>query len=804
MLRNYIKTALRNLVNSKFYSLLNLLGLTLGLASTLFIVLYVVEELRYDRFHTDADRIYRVRMDRYDRGSKTFESAVTFPAVGPAMERDFPEVAGYTRMLPYARGVYAYETPKGELRTFQQEQAVFADSNFFQFFSYPLLQGDPATVLQGPNKVVISETMAQLYFGEENPIGKLLTFRGEEVLEVTGVMADPQASHLIFTIAVSMATLEGFEEFETLWGWYDFYTYIKLRPATDPQTLEARFSDFINRYKGEDLQEVGWQEVFLLQPLTSIHLYSHLSWEAGVNGDGNTVYFLLLVSGLIIAIAWINFVNLTTARAMKRAREVGVRKVVGASRIQLIRQFMLESLLLNVTALALTMVFVQACLPLFNRWLQFELTTRWLFSPWGLTGLFCALGFGTIASGLYPAFRLSAFRPVRVLKGALPSAHRAFSFRQVLVVFQFTASIILIVGTLVVIQQLHFMKAQNLGIDLTQTLVVRAPSVINQETRTDRLEVFRQRVTQIPTVRSLAATSNLPGEENFAISSVRSAHEPEVYRDVYNVSVDHHFMEDFEITFLAGRNFSADYPSDTSAVILNETALKLLQFESAEAAIGEKILLNQDREETIIGVIKSYHQASLREELDPVRFILAPQYTGFYALKISATQPQQTLADLERVWQTLYPGNPMDYFFLDEHFAQQYKADEQFKDIFLLFAGLAILIACLGLFGLASYTVEQSTKEIGIRKVLGASTSSIVTLLSRDFVRLIVMALVLALPSGYFIFEQWLQNFAYRMEIPWWLFPIVGLLALLIALLTISFQSVKAALANPVSSLRSE
>jgi len=808
MLRNYLVVSYRNFRSQKGYGFINLSGLIVGITACLLITLHVLEEITYDNFHPKANGTYRVVMDMYGQGELKTKSAPVYPAVGPGLLADFPEVEMYTRILPFGEGVYSVKQADGSLVRFNESKAVIADENFFQMFGFMLLDGNPEKVLSKAQQVVLSQTAAKRYFGNQNPVGEIVVFRGTEEYTVTGVFEDfPKNSHMDFELITSLKSLDGFEEWPSNWGWYDFYTFIKTSDGVDQAFLDEKLSTYLDGKKAEFYAERNVREVMWTQKIGDIHLHSSgLSWDMGENGGGEQIYFLSVIAALILLIAWVNYVNLATARAIKRAKEVGIRKVVGAQKSNLVMQFLVESFLYNAMAVLVSLLLVIALVPVINSAMGLGLNRALLYGPEVLIGLSLLILVGALITGFYPAMVLTSFKPASVLKGQVGKAGKKIGFRQVLVVFQFTASITLILGTFLVVKQLNYMRSQDLGLNIEQTLVLRSPSSsrggadLNQ-----RLGLFRSDLEAMPEVSGFAISGNVPGVENFGIGGVTSKYFPNEFRDCYRVSVDDQFMELFEIDFIAGRSFSADMATDTAAVVLNEVAMKHLGFKSAEEALGEKINPNTNGERTIIGVVKSYHQATLKEELDPVTFLYNRRWGGrFYSVKLRSDDYAGSMEKIEASWDEIYPDNPFDYFFLDEFFDRQYKADEQFNAVFIGFAGLAIFVACLGLFGLVSFTAEQAKKEIGIRKVLGASANKLVLLLARDYVLLILAAIILAFPLSYYLMREWLNGFAYQTQIGVDIFVFGGMVISMVAFVTVSVKSYHAANSNPIKALREE
>ncbi|MEO8713359.1 MAG: ABC transporter permease, partial [Parafilimonas sp.] len=679
------------------------------------------------------------------------------------------------------------------------------------------IKGNPQTALNAPDKIILSESTAKKYFGNEDPLGKTLVNRNGEYVEpfqVAGIYKDfPSNSHLIMNYLVSYATLgkelllsgDSSNSSETAWGWYDFYVYIQLKPGVDYKQLEAKLPAFTDKYiNSNEWNKTNNRHYELhLIPLSDIHLYSNYNQEAEVNGNGQAVEFLFLIAIFIICIAWINYINLATARSVERAREVGVRKLLGALRSTLIRQFLTESFVLNIISLLLSLIIFFLLLHPFDLF-----TGRDNYTGVALTKnywlIFFALFFsGTFLSGLYPAFVLSGFKPVIVLKGAFKNSASGQLLRKSLIVVQFVTSVVLIAGTIIVFQQVGFMRNQELGEDINNTLIIKGPQTLADSLYQNTYQPFKSAVLQLPAIKNIAASTNVPGDEIYWTNGSKRLGADQSVVSLYNLGIDYDFIPSYDIKMAAGRNFSKQFGTDNKTAIINETAAKLFGFKNAAAAIGERIKRGGDTL-TLIGVTADFHQLGLQKNIDPIILVLTPNISNFYSLKVSEANMPQTIASLNQVWNKYFPKDPFNYFFLDESFGQQYKADILFGKVFGVFAFLAILIACFGLLGLSAYNVLQRTKEIGVRKVLGASLQSILILLSRDFLKLVIISLLLAIPVGWFVMNRWLQDYAYRITIGWWVFAVAGSAALFIAVITICLQVVKAAGKNPVKSLRTE
>ena len=814
MIKNYFKLAFRNLSKRRGYSLLNIAGLAIGIACSILIFQYVAFERSFDSFAKDPDRIVRLRLDSYQQGKLSWKSATVYPAFGPTMKKDLPEVEDFCRLID-ADMLLSNDEKNVK---FTENKGYYADPSFLSMFNVQLVKGNPKTALNGPDKLLLSENTARKYFGNENPMGKKLVYRNSNysrTLEVTGVFKEyPSNSHLIIHHLASYATLGSINRqfgdttnaTETNWGWYDFYTYLRLRSGVDLKKFESKFPAFCTRY----INNSDWAkanhvvaEIHIL-PLRDIHLYSNYNQEAEVNGNGQAVSFLFLIAFLIIAIAWINYINLATARSLERAREVGIRKVAGAIRRNLVIQFMVESFLLNLVALSLAGAIVFLLTPWFN-----QLTGRTgnadVFSASKYWFLFVAVFIGGSAlSGLYPAFVLSGFKPVSVLKGLFKNSAGGYLLRKGLIIGQFAASVVLIAGTIIVFQQVNYMRKQSLGVNINQTLVLDGAGSVADSTYQNIYQPFKTALLQIPGIQNVSSSTSVMGKEIYWTNgSKRLTADVKGSVTLYNIGIDYDFVPSFDLKMKAGRNFSKDFPSDSSAVMLNEAAAKLLGFEDFAKAVNEKIQSRRDTV-TLVGIVTDYHHQGLQKPIDPMIFRLVPNARDAYSLKIKTGDVQGTITAVQKAWSNFFPSDPFNYYFLDELFDQQYRADQRFGKIFGLFAFLAIIIACFGLLGLSAYNVLQRTKEIGIRKVLGASVQNVLYILSKDFIMLVLIAFVIAAPVTWLIMHNWLQDFAYRINIQIWVFGVAGLLAILIALLTISFQALRAAISNPVKSLRTE
>ena len=812
MIKSYFKIAVRNLTKRTGYALLNIAGLAIGVTCCLLIFQYVSYEKSYDKFNEIAKNIVRLRLDSYQQGQLAWKSATIYPAIGPTLKKEFPEVEDFCRL----HDAELLLTNPENNNKFNEKKGYYADPAAMNILDIQLLNGNVKEVLNAPDKMIVSQSFAKKYFGNTDPVGKTLVSkdpRFQESYMITGVFKDyPKNSHLILDYLVSYATMGKISRLqgdttnstETSWGWYDFYTYLKLKSGTDLKNFESKLPAFCNNHMNnrEYAKTNNVKAELHVLPLASIHLYSNYNQEAEVNGDGQTVSFLFLIGILIILIAWINYVNLATARSVERAREVGVRKVLGALRADLIRQFLTESLMLNLIALLLALSLAYLLTPSFNRFVGREASLGFTMPVlyWG--GFLLMFFAGSFLAGIYPSFVLSGYQPVKVLKGFFKNSSSGVILRKALITVQFITSVILVAGTIIVYQQISYMRSQKLGTNISQTLVIEGAASMQDSVYTSIFQPFRQAVLNQSNVKSITASTDVMGREIYWTNGVQRLTPNSKRVTLYHLGIDYDFIPSYNIEMKAGRNFSKDFPTDKKAVLLNEEAVKLLGFENAASAINQK--LNHGDTLTVVGVVADFHQEGLQKKVQPMIILLFPGTRNFYSVKMDKGNIRKTVASIERLWANHFPADPFNYFFLDDSFNRQYKSDELFGSIFTVFALLAILIACFGLAGLSAYNVLQRRKEIGIRKVMGASVRQLLLLLSKDFLRLILIAFLVAIPITWFIMHQWLQDFAYRIDISWWVFAVSGSIAIIIAFATISFQAIKAALANPVKSLRTE
>ena len=801
MFRTYLLVAIRNLLSQRVSSIVNILGLAIGMAAFVLIIQYVRYETSYDNFHARGERVYRIQQDRYDKGVLSTQWAAGASAVGQALHENFPEVEDFTRFQIWG-GVFS----KGDIK-FREEKIYIADTSFFQIFSFNLLDGDPVSSLDNPLEMVISKSMARKYFGEENPVGKSLRFNGNVDLMITGTYADiPKNSHLKPDFVVSWETMVQFQgaDVNTAWQWDAFFNYILLNPATDYKEFEAKIPDFIEEEIGEELRQWDAWAVYNLQPLHSIHLNSDFMFEAEPNGNARSVYALLVISVFLVIIAWINYINLTSSRSLERAREVGMRKVSGALRNQLLSQFLLESVLVNLFAMVLAIVLVQLFNPFFNQLtgeqLDYSLKINHVF--WiAVLLIFLA---GAFLSGIYPALFLSSFKPTTVFQGVSELKVGGLGMRRVLVIFQFAASLLLIAGTLTVYRQISFMRNYDLGVDIENVLVLRGPSV-NDSTYEETFNAFKSELTRHPDIELVTASTSVPGRQPpWNAGGIRRLNEgPDESNQYRIIGFDFNFVDFYGLSILEGRNFSEDFGQNSTTVLFNESAIRLMGFEDMASAMNIPIFFWGDTF-NIVGVVKDYHQEGLKESHEPLIFRFFRNASNFYSIKVNPDNIQRVLQEVEAQWRIFFPQNPFEYFFLEDYYDEQYRNETRFGRVFSLFALLAIIIACLGLYGLSSYTTIQRTREIGIRKVLGSSSGNAVLLLIRYFLIQVLIAVPVGLGVAYYFMSDWIQNFAYRINIGWWFFVGPVLLVVLIAILTVSSQVIRTANANPAESLRYE
>lgn len=821
-----LKIAIQTFRKNKFFSILNIVGLATGMTVFLLISQYVRFETTYEDFNANAPLIYRVTLQSYVNKELTVASAENYPGVGPALTAALPEVTGYTRLynLGYKNNVIiTNEDAQPTPIAFKQRRFLYADSAFLPMMGYKLVEGNLHSALTESHTAVITQEYARLYFGSQNPIGKTLRMKdddnNDELVKITGVINEaPVNTHLKFDVLFSYKTLfarqgetpdYAFQRYDRTWDRKDMYTFIRVSPGTDARELEAKLPAIVNR-SNPKLKEYNQNDILSLQPLKDIHLTSHLAEEPEPSGDASIVGFLSIIGVFVLIVAWINYVNLSTAKSLERAKEVGIRKVLGVQKHQLIFQFLGEAGVLNLLALLLALGLTYFLLPYFNSLSGLSLTPGYLTAPWFLVLSSLLWIIGTLLSGFYPAIVLSSFKPSLILKGKLMNSKGGNLLRKSLVVFQFVASVSLISGTVIVFEQLNYMRKSNIGMDISRVLVVERPGIAprTREAFTSSIDVFRNKVMTSRAIESVTASSTVPGKQREFKEGIKKfgGSDDQIVTVRIN-SMDYDFVKTFDMKVLAGRPFTETFSSDAdNSVMITASAVKLLGFKSATEAIGQTIAIpDWEWNPIIVGVVNDYHQVSLKKSLEPTMFYFTKYDGEFYSMRIKAGQDMpDVIGHIKQSWEAAFPGNPFEYFFLDEYFDRQYKNERQFGELFSTFAVLALIIGSLGLFGLSAYSAVQRTKEIGIRKVLGASERSAFMLLLKDYLKLIALSIVLAVPTVYMLMSNWIESFTYRITIGASPFFIASLVVLLVSLLTVSFQTLRVSRSNPVNALRIE
>jgi putative ABC transport system permease protein len=808
MLRNYFRIAHRTLLKNRVFSFINIFGLAVGMAAFLFIIQYVRFERSYEQFNPNADNIYRITLDLYNGSEYVVTDCETHAAMGPLLKEKMPEVLDYARMF-HNDGLQDVEV--GD-RKFLEEGGYFADTSAFRILSLGIVHGEKRTALSNPFQIVITESTAKKYFGRTDVIGEAIKIENR-LYHVSAVIADlPPNTHLKFNFLLSHGTLENIYSWYTKypWGGNNEYTYLLIAPGTDLAAFNKKLTALCASMK-EQLED----DRYTAENMQDIHLYSNKTFEPEVNGNARVVYFLLIIAVFIIVIAWVNYVNLSTARAIERAREVGIRKVMGSLKVQLVFQFLSESIMVNLIAAVLAFGMFQMGLPFFRELTGQPLSLNIIAEPsfWSLFLMLFLIG--SVLSGLYPALVLSSFQPSTVLKGKFQSSSHGQRLRKGLVVFQFAATVILMICMCTVYLQIRHMRTHDLGMNIDQTLVLRAPRLpvpdsAYQAVFESSFRSFKTELLRHPEIQLVARSESVPGLSLHELSTTSNVKRVGQEKsggsyNYYSYSVDADFIPALNMELVAGRNFEAGTPN-LNMVIINEDAVSKLGFSSVEEALGSKLTFStrgNGDPSTVIGVLRNFYQRSPKEPHIPMIFKYRER-ADYLSLRLKTVQVHETLATVKTVWDQVFPGSVFHYFFMDQNYNQQYQADVRFGRVIGTFSGLAVFIACLGLFGLSSFTIVQRTKEIGIRKVLGASVGQIVRLLSQDFVKVVMIAALLALPVAYFAMEEWLSGYAVRINLSGWIFALPVVMILLIALLTVSVQTIKTALANPVDSLKQE
>lgn len=816
MLRNYLIVAFRNLLRNKVFSIINIVGLAIAMASSIMIFKYCYYELSYDSFHSNAANIYRVQTDYIRNGEKIFDSAENFSGVGAALKDELPAVEEYARL--YNAGAKYNCTFGYQDHKFTESGFYYADDSFLSMFSFPLLAGNIKNALSEPNTAVITESAAKKYFGSINPLGKALTMidnaNHRDACTITAVIKDvPSNSHLKFDVLFSYKTLYvrhgGIDRFENSWGGRDnFYTFIKIQSGVDVDDVSKHFPKIIDKYK-PSYTEVDGQgkrirtNNFGLIALQDIHLESSLKNDPEIGGNTDVVYFLICIGMFILLIAWINYINLATSKALDRAKEVGIRKFLGSSKMELAKQFLLEALIINILSILLAVTIFQLTALVVSEIIGWGSTVSLTSDPVVTSILLAILVVGGILSGVYPAVVLTSFNPWSAIKSSNMHFEQGKFIRKGLVIFQFFISFILIIGTLAVFQQVRFMKSISLGFNPDQLMIVKNPSLKSE----GAFRYFDNQVSSLASVVNISASSNIPGRnlETGIVFTRSTEGSLDEARSITIIKTDQQLINTYELNLTTGRNFEMERISeDSTSVILNLAAVKFLDFESAEEAIGQMIYLYGSIQHKVIGIVEDYHHQSAKFEYEPVVFMKSQKPEEYITLKVNTSNLRETISRVNGIWNEAYAEYPFDYFFMNDHFNNQYRSDKQFNAIFGLFSILTLIVSSLGLFGFSLFRVAQRTKEIGIRKALGASVVSIFSTMTSEFIVLILASIVFAIPIAYWLITYWLSNYAFKMDLSTLLFVVPVVVLLFIALLSISIQTIKVSFMSPVDSLRHE
>ena len=811
MIQNYFKIAIRNLTRNKGYSAITIFGLALGFAISLLCMLYVKDELNFDRHNLKADRIYRINSDLTNSG-KSLQGAASPTPMAETVKRDFPEVEATTRL-----GKFSSQLVKSDRAILREQAIIYADSSVFDVFTIPMIAGNTKKALTDPQSVVISESMAEKYFGTTDALNRTLIFDTNDARKVSGIMRNiPEQSH--FQADFLLPLYETKDAKVNKWTNHIFNTYVVLKPGTDPALVDKKFEKIVQTYMdpalrkffGKSLAESrssGNDFKYSLMPLLDIHLYSDRQGELAANGSIEYFYIFLAIGLFILLIAIVNFINLTTARSVKRAREVGVRKVMGSDRSVLVLQFLSESMLTTFLSLAAGAILLYALLPYFNQLAAKNLSLPDAVNPKSICFILAGTLLTGILAGIYPAFYLSSFKPVSALKGGLKLFNKREGMRSYLVVFQFSISILLIIGTLLINQQLNFIRTKRLGFDKEQVLIVKT----GQSSASDVL-TFKNEAVKNAGVASGSVSGFLPvvSQRWNDMWYPKEQTEQQFAVNMQEWMVDADYVKTLGLELVKGRNFKEGSVADQQGVLINESAAKKFAYENP---VGKTLRKTGEETAIIIGVVKDFHYESLRNQIEPLGLFISSNALGqsvekasfeSVSFRLNPGNLSSELSSLRKTWEKIAPGRPFEYSFLSEDFDAMYRSEQRIERLFTAFASVAILIACLGLFGLSAFSAEQRTKEIGVRKVLGASVVSITTLLSGEFLKPVLVAILIASPAAWYAVNLWLKDFAYKTEIQWWVFVLAGGSTVFIALLTVSFQSIKAALTNPVDSLKSE
>ncbi|MEO5976148.1 MAG: ABC transporter permease [Chryseolinea sp.] len=799
MLKNYLILGLRNLFRHPAFSILNIAGLATGMAACFVLIQFVRFENSYDDFNTNAKDIYRLSLALTTDQNARVEVPKNFSALGPALKNQFPEIKNYVRIFPID-GTMALKL--GD-KAFNEKRIVFADANIFDVFTFPMVSGDSSTALKAPYSIVLTETAARKYFDQGNPIGQQIRIIEGNIdvnLIVTGVIKDvPENSHIDFDFLISHATLSALwgERADQSWNEALFYTYIQLE-----RTANANFLiDKLNSKLLSDYTHWNVKLDFIVQPLPDIYLYSHMVQEAKVNGNARQVNLLWVIAIMIVALSWINYINISTARYLERAKEVGVRKIIGARKAQLVIQFVTESMLITLLSLIIAAAFIQLSAPAIASFTG-KVIPLWN-DPKIVVSISSLFIVGSLIAATFPSLVLSSLNTVRIIKGKLRSSNGAIALRKSLIVFQFMSAAMIMGGTFIVYLQLEFIRTADLGAEVGSTIILPTPD-ITDSTYFSKANYFKSQLMNHPGIEWAVSSTSIPGKQDNIVQGGLSKFENADKEGInhYRFGVDRSFIDAYKMKVIAGRNFAAT--GDDGSVVINETAAHLLGFFNAEDAIGHKIVASWTPGKTVIGVVADFHQHSLKVSIEPIVLQLDERAEeGYYSIKLKPgfTDSKAVIASIRRNWQHTFEGNPFDYFFLDNFYNEQYKDDVRFGRVLIIFSVLGLTIACLGIFGLSIFSASQRTKEISIRKVVGASAANILTLLTKDYLRLILISLAIATPLTYFLSTHWLDGYAFHLDLEWWMLAVPGLLIAVVSVLTISSQSMKAVFSNPAKNL---
>ncbi|SEW52972.1 ABC transporter permease [Chitinophaga arvensicola] len=800
MFSNYLKLAARNLRKDKFYASINIVGLAMATAAFLFIIHYVRFENSYENFYKRADNIYRITLDLYKGAEYVFTDCETHPPMAPLLKKEMPEVVDYVRV----ENMDEIRDIKSDNKIFKINHAYAVDPSMFKVFNYDFIEGSPEGIFTAPNQAVLTASLAKRLFGNEPALGKTF-LDGNELFTISGVIKDvPPNTHLKVELLLSLLTVTRRNVDLTSFHGNNNYTYVQLAPNANLAAFNRKLKDFAKAHIKNAL--------YTAEPIKDIHLHSHKSFEPEENGDSKTVQFMMVIAVLVLLIGAVNYINLTTARASDRTKETGMRKALGSSRLSLIKQFMTETLLLNIIALSLALLLIAVLMPAYVKLIDRPVPTNIFQLPYFWYTVLGLFAFNCIISGLYPALVLSGVKPVSVTRRSFTASQGGTVLRSILVSGQFVAALVVLSASLIIFRQLSYMRHQDLGINTKQVLILPIPAGNGDgidSIRRAQSQVFMNLVKQLPQVERVSNSGALPGvsihEVNTSTGISQYGSDQGLEYTYYFYGIDANFLPLMDIKMAAGENFRAD-GSNNDQLIMNREACRMLGFKSPEDAIGKKLSLSLSNlgYTTIKGVVEDYHQQSLKGALLPMIHFYFPDRGKYFSIRLNTSDMDKTLASIGNYWQQQYPGYPFEYRFFDQLFDQQYKADQQFGRIVQIFSGFTLFITCLGILGLTAYNINKRRKEISIRKALGASVSHIVTLLSGDFIKLVLIAAVIATPLTWYVMNSWLQEYAYRIQIHWWMFAIAGMVTLCVALLTVGVQSVKAALANPVKALKSE